>query len=298
MKPIILFILPILIISKREILFETIQTIADNLNPRFNNINPNDYSFQLLDSLLEFQIKNITSIVSYESRLISTTNNIPTITYIDLNVTLYFYLQITPIEKSNKKLPLLFKKGLYANLFYTQFELSQSLDGTLYFIDTSPGLVDIDLGDMKEYILFKELYKNKMDILQKQLITGWVQNLRGILDQYPKGYPTIIFESLISTLYTSSDYSLETVEGITKARLRDIQFKERTTTGAAQKFNSVSMKVIYSTKEHEMSEFEYVIFDYVILSKENFIIGKVSPIGKIGEAAKEILNRVFREYID
>ena len=68
MKPIILFILPILIISKREILFETIQTIADNLNPRFNNINPNDYSF------LEFQIKNITSIVSYESRLISTTN--------------------------------------------------------------------------------------------------------------------------------------------------------------------------------------------------------------------------------
>lgn len=137
-----------------------------------------------------------------------------------------------------------------------------------------------------------------MDILQKQLITGWVQNLRGILDQYPKGYPTIIFESLISTLYTSSDYSLETVEGITKARLRDIQFKERTTTGAAQKFNSVSMKVIYSTKEHEMSEFEYVIFDYVILSKENFIIGKVSPIGKIGEAAKEILNRVFREYID
>ena len=187
MKPIILFILPILIISKREILFETIQTIADNLNPRFNNINPNDYSFQLLDSLLEFQIKNITSIVSYESRLISTTNNIPTITYTDLNVTLYFYLQITPIEKSNKKLPLLFKKGLYANLFYTQFELSQSLDGTLYFIDASPGLVDIDLGDMKEYILFKELYKNKMDILQKQLITGWVQNLRGILDQYPKG---------------------------------------------------------------------------------------------------------------
>ena len=103
---------------------------------------------------------------------------------------------------------------------------------------------------------------------------------------------------MISTLYTSSDYSRETVEGITKARLRDIQFKERTTTGAAQKFNSVSMKVIYSTKEHEMSEFEYVIFDYVILSKENFIIGKVSPIGKIGEAAKEILNRVFREYID
>ena len=92
MKPIILFILPILIISKREIVFETIQTIADNLNPRFNNINPNDYSFQLLDSLLEFQIKNITSIVSYESRLISTTNNIPTITYTDLNVTLYIYM--------------------------------------------------------------------------------------------------------------------------------------------------------------------------------------------------------------
>ena len=73
---------------------KTIQTIADNLNPRFNNINPNDYSFQLLDSLLEFQIKNITSIVSYESRLISTTNNIPTITYTDLNVTLYIYIKL------------------------------------------------------------------------------------------------------------------------------------------------------------------------------------------------------------
>lgn len=298
MKSIILVILPILIISKRQIIFETIQAIADNLNHRFNNINPNDYSFLLLDSLLEYQIKNITSIVSYESRLISTTNFTPTITYTDFNVTLYFYLQITPIEHSNKKLPILFKKGLYANLFYTQFELTQTLDGTLTFSDGLPELVDIELGDMNEYLLFKELYKNKMEILQKQLITGWVQDLRGILEQYPKGYPTIIFESLIGTIYNSSDYSLVTVEGITKGRLREITFKERTTIGAAQKFDSVSMKVIYSPKEHEMSEFEYVIFDYMIISKENFIIGTVSPIGKAGDAAKEILNRVFKEYID
>ena len=71
MQSFLLFLLPLIITSKTTIPFENLKVIADNLNSRYNNINPNTYFFTLPYSHLQFEIKAITSIVSYDKRLIS-----------------------------------------------------------------------------------------------------------------------------------------------------------------------------------------------------------------------------------
>ena len=90
MQSFLLFFLLLLITSKTPIPFESLKVIADNLNSLYNNINPNKYFFTLPDCHLEFEIKAITSLVSYDKRLISSTSRGDTITYTDFNVTLYY----------------------------------------------------------------------------------------------------------------------------------------------------------------------------------------------------------------
>lgn len=45
---------------------------------------------------------------------------------------------------------------------------------------------------MEDYLLFKELYKNDGVILKNKLISTWIEDLTGIIAEYPKGYPTNI----------------------------------------------------------------------------------------------------------
>ena len=255
MQSFLLFFLPLLITSKTTIPFESLKVIADNLNSLYNNINPNKYFFTLPDCHLEFEIKAITSLVSYDKRLISSTSRGDTITYTDFNVTLYYSFTFNSIEHPHsEQYNIVTKKGLYANLFYTQFELNQNLDGMLAFTDGSPDVTEIELGDIEDYIMFKEIYKNDSEMLKDKLVSAWVEDLHGIFETYPKGYPTNIFDAIVDKLYKDSDYSLEKVQGVVKGRLREIEYEKRTTMGAAQKFENVSMKVIYATKEQMITK--------------------------------------------
>ena len=188
MQSFLLFFLPLLITSKTTIPFESLKVIADNLNSLYNNINPNKYFFTLPDCHLEFEIKAITSLVSYDKRLISSTSRGDTITYTDFNVTLYYSFTFSSIEHPHsEQYNIVTKKGLYANLFYTQFELNQNLDGTLAFTDGSPDVTEIELGDIEDYIMFKEIYKNDSEMLKDKLVSAWVEDLHGIFETYPKG---------------------------------------------------------------------------------------------------------------
>ena len=83
-----------------------------------------------------------------------------------------------------------------------------------------------------------------------------------------KDDPTNIFDAIVDKLYKDSDYSLEKVQGVVKGRLREIEYEKRTTMVAAQKFENVSMKVIYATKEQMITE--KLTIDFIIISKEKF----------------------------
>ena len=122
------------------------------------------------------------------------------------------------------------------------------------FTDGSPDVTEIELGDIEDYIMFKEIYKNDSEMLKDKLVSAWVEDLHGIFETYPKGYPTNIFDAIVDKLYKDSDYSLEKVQGVVKGRLREIEYEKRTTMGAAQKFENVSMKVIYATKEQMITK--------------------------------------------
>ena len=95
-----------------------------------------------------------------------------------------------------------------------------------------------------------------------------------------KDDPTNIFDAIVDKLYKDSDYSLEKVQGVVKGRLREIEYEKRTTMGAAQKFENVSMK------------------DFIIISKEKFDFCIFLPDGKAADVAKEIFLRIFNEYIN
>ena len=101
-----------------------------------------------------------------------------------------------------------------------------------------------------------------------------------------KDDPTNIFDAIVDKLYKDSDYSLEKVQGVVKGRLREIEYEKRTTMGAAQKFENVSMKVIHATKEQMITE--KVTIDFCIFL----------PDGKAADVAKEIFLRIFNEYIN
>lgn len=72
--------------------------------------------------------------------------------------------------------------------------------------------------------------------------------------------------------------------------------KIKTKMGAAQKFQNVSMKVIYLTQEQMITD--TIVIEYIIISKEKYDFGNFIPAGKGTEVAKEILQRVFKEYIE
>ena len=111
-------------------------------------------------------------------RLISSTSRGDTITYTDFNVTLYYSFTFNSIEHPHsEQYNIVTKKGLHANLFYTQFELNQNLDGTLAFTDGSPDVTEIELGDIEDYIMFKEIYKNDSEMLKDKLVSAWVEDL-------------------------------------------------------------------------------------------------------------------------
>ena len=61
--------------------------------------------------------------------------------------------------------------------------------------------------------MFKEIYKNDSEMLKDKLVSAWVEDLHGIFETYPKGYPTNIFDAIVDKLYKDSDYSLEKVQG-------------------------------------------------------------------------------------
>ena len=212
-------------------------------------------------------------------------------------MTLYYSFTFNSIEHPHsEQYTIVTKKGLYANLFYTQFELYQGLDGTLTFTDGSPDVAEIELGDIEDYVMFKELYKNDSEMLKNKLISALVDDLHQIFEAYPKGYPTNIFDAIVDRLYKDSDYSLEKVEGVLKGRVREIQYEKRTKMGAAQKFENVTMNVIYVTKEKMITD--RVTVEFIIISKEKYDFGQFLPEGKATDVAKEILLRIFNEYIN
>ena len=83
----------------------------------------------------------------------------------------------------------------------------------LAFTDGSPDVTEIELGDIEDYIMFKEIYKNDSEMLKDKLVSAWVEDLHGIFETYPKGYPTNTFDAIVDKLYKDSDYSLEKVQG-------------------------------------------------------------------------------------
>lgn len=273
---------------------ESLTDIAINLEAMMNCINPNEFSFTLEKSLLKYTVKNITNIITYTKREIIIFDDLPTISYEDFQVNLYFYFIIEPIT-NKKRIPQLqmFKKGLHATLFFKHFLLKQMPDNSLYLsLPLYPSSKEMDLGELNEFLLFKEIYEEDGQILLGNLITSFEMNMYDILTKYPKGKYTILFESM--TQYMSQNEFMITCCGgkIERGKITKLTYESSEKSVNKEIFHNVTLTLRYGSTSNVVYSFMKISFIFISDTAPSF--GVFEPQDKLSiDIIDEIFNKAY-----
>ena len=290
MKLYILLIVFICALSHKESLTD----IAINLESMMNCINPTEFSFTLEKSLLKYTVKNITNIITYTKREIIIFDDLPTIRYDDFQVNMYFYFIIEPIT-NKKRIPQLqmFKKGLHATLFFKYFLLKQMPDNSLYLsLPLYPYSKEMDLGELNEFFLFKEIYEDDGQILLGNLITSFEMNMVDILTKYPKGKYKFLFESMIQYM-SQNEFMITCCEGkIERGKITKVSYEISEKSVNKEIFHNVNLTVRYGSTSNMVYSFMKVSFISISDTAPSF--GVFEPQDKISiDIIDEIFNKAY-----
>ena len=274
---------------------DPITTEAQTLVKRFHESKLLSYKHHFKQSDINITIVSFTPVFQYSDIEYNKSLTNPIITFKDVSVSLYYNVTFYQYSESGERYVEMTKQNCVSNLQYDVLTFMGSVDGSY----DPPSLsnvkdIQIDFGELEDYALFEEVFRNDKKVLKDLSETVWDNMMRNVLKEYPKCFAIQNFDMLVSYIKGCGRLFVKSgeKEGIKTAELKTIGYEDMKKFGMYGSFLNVNVDVKVVTDKYDSST-RRVTFETITITEKSIQLDRCDGTIVSCAIAAEIFEEIY-----